>query len=642
MAAAPAPLIPETAPDAQAPDRVLALIVARVRMALQGEAGPARAALEAALGGPAGARRLRMAEVFGLSNGAMDLLDLALALAADPGLAEAYATAQGASHRVCPTEALAQTLFGADDGPVWRAGAALSIWGLLVPIARTAGEPDAFEADPRVVDWLRGVLGLDAPLVGRAHLIELHPPFAAWPVAATARDAARATERSAAVRVVVAGPTGSGRASFAAVVASAFRRRALAIDAAGAEDFPDLLMRARRLARMADLALVWRDHEGIALSAHPQAAPLEFVTTGPRARATPVEGTADLVVKLPQPTRDERRELWRRLVPSAAAWPAASFDALTTRPGVTVGDIVAVAHSAPDGPAQAADRLRARARARLGEVSRALTPRLRWDDLVLPALTREALEEIAFEAGARARLLAEPEPGRLYARGGGLAVLFSGPPGTGKTMAAEAIADSLGADLLVVDLAATVSKYIGETAKNLSRVFEEAASSGAILLFDEADALFAKRSEIKDSHDRYANTDTNHLLQLLEVFDGLAILATNRRSNMDPAFVRRIRHVVEFARPGAVERRTMWRRAVAALAGAEHTNSLATVLDAFADQHELTAAQIKNAALTARYAAMRDRCAITQAHLQRGLARELAKDGRPVDAPARPTRDRHA
>src|SRR5207248_11315881 len=134
---------------------------------------------------------------------------------------------------------------------------------------------------------------------------------------------------------------------------------------------------------------------------------------------------------------------------------------------------------------------------------------------------------------------------------------------------------------------------IGETAKNLSRVFDEAAGAGCILLFDEADALFAKRTEIKDSHDRHANTDTNHLLQLLEGFDGLAILATNRRANMDPAFVRRIRHVVEFARPAAAERRIIWRRALAALAGESRAAELASLLDALADHHELTAAQIK-------------------------------------------------
>jgi SpoVK/Ycf46/Vps4 family AAA+-type ATPase len=220
-------------------------------------------------------------------------------------------------------------------------------------------------------------------------------------------------------------------------------------------------------------------------------------------------------------------------------------------------------------------------------------------------------------------------------------VLFSGPPGTGKTMAAEAIARTLAADLLVVDLAATVSKYIGETAKNLSRIFDEAAASGAVLLFDEADALFAKRTEVRDSHDRHANADTNHLLQLLEAFEGLAILATNRRTNMDPAFVRRIRHVVEFARPGAAERRVLWRRTVAALAGAAGAEALGAALDELADLHELTAAQIKSAALSARYAAMRERAALSHEHLQRGLARELVKEGRAVDAPARPTRTRH-
>ncbi|OLE19885.1 MAG: hypothetical protein AUG50_02270 [Betaproteobacteria bacterium 13_1_20CM_3_63_8] len=412
-----------------APATLLDLIVARVRMALQSEAGPARSALEARLAGPDGAARSRATEAFGLSATAIDLLDLACALAADPSLGEAYSAAQGAPQRVCPTENLARRLFGhADrsDEPVWRAGMPLAVWGLLVPIARAAGEPDAFEADPRIVDWLRGVVGLDAALVGRARLIEAQPPFAAWPVAATARDAVRATDSGNPARVVVAAAPGSGRATFAAAVAAALNRRALAVDPAGIEDVPDLLMRARRLARLADLILVWRHQDGLQLRAHPAAAPLEFVTTGPRGRIAPIDGTTDLAVPLPGPDRDERRELWRRLIAVAATWPSASVDALSSRPGIVAGDIVAVARSAPSGPEQAIDRLRARARAALGDTARALTPRLRWDDMVLPAPTREALEEIAFEAGARLRLLAEPEPGRLFARNGGLAALFSG------------------------------------------------------------------------------------------------------------------------------------------------------------------------------------------------------------------------
>src|SRR5438270_4648686 len=174
-----------------APATLLDLIVARVRMALQSEAGPARSALEARLAGPDGAARSRVTEAFGLSATAIDLLDLACALAADPGLCEAYSAAQGAAQRVCPTENLTRRLFchaDRSDESVWRAGMPLAVWGLLVPIARAAGQPDAFEADPRIVDWLRGVVGLDAALVGRARLIEAQPPFAAWPVAATARD----------------------------------------------------------------------------------------------------------------------------------------------------------------------------------------------------------------------------------------------------------------------------------------------------------------------------------------------------------------------------------------------------------------------------------------------------------------------
>jgi hypothetical protein len=628
--------------DSPRAENALGLIVARVRLALQDGPDTARAAIDARLAGPVGAPRTRIAEVFALSPGEIDLLDLTVALAVEPALAADYAAAQGAPHRVCPTEMLARALFGREDGPVWRAGSSLAIWGLIAPVARSAGEPESFEADPRVVDWLHGVLGLDTPLIGYARLVEPQPPFSAWPVLETARNASSAMERSGGARVIVSGLSGSGRASFAASIAGMLHRRALSVDLSKVgEDYSDVLIRTRRLAHMADLAVVWRDPDRPIIAGHPPPAPLEFVVTSPRSRIAPVEGAVDLFVTLPPPNREERCELWRRLLPEAAAWPATALDGLAARPGVAVGDIVAVARGAPTGAAQAAERLRARARMRLGEAGRVLAPRLRWDDLVLPAPTLAALEEIAFEAAARIRLLAEPEPNRLYARSGGLAVLFSGPPGTGKTMAAEVIANALGADLLAVDLATTVSKYIGETAKNLSRAFDEAAAAGAILLFDEADALFARRTEIKDSHDRYANADTNHLLQLLEEFDGLAILATNRRSNMDPAFVRRIRHVVEFTRPSAAERRAIWYRAIAALAGEAHTAFLTPGLDGLADRHEVTAAQIKNAALSARYAAMRRGGVITQAQIQLGLARELAKEGRSIDGTASQRRSRH-
>src|SRR5690606_11006597 len=212
---------------------------------------------------------------------------------------------------------------------------------------------------------------------------------------------------------------------------------------------------------------------------------------------------------------------------------------------------------------------REQTRGRLGELGQLLDCPFDWDDLVLADKLRETLEDFTFEASERAVFWEAPEPRRLFPRGTGLVALLTGPPGTGKTMAAQVIAAQLELDLFRINLATVISKYIGETAKNLDRIFSRAARMNAVLLFDEADALFSKRTEVKDSHDRYANTDTNYLLQLLEDYQGIALLASNKKNNIDPAFIRRIRYVLDFQRPDADQRRTVWRRVLGELLGTE-------------------------------------------------------------------------
>jgi ATPase family protein associated with various cellular activities (AAA)/winged helix domain-containing protein len=183
-----------------------------------------------------------------------------------------------------------------------------------------------------------------------------------------------------------------------------------------------------------------------------------------------------------------------------------------------------------------------------------------WDDLVLPEPQRQILREIALHVRHRFTVHEQWGFSQRNSRGLGISTLFSGPSGTGKTMAAEVLASELRLDLYRIDLSQVVSKYIGETEKNLAKVFEAAEGGGAILLFDEADALFGKRSEVKDSHDRYANIEVSYLLQRMESYRGLAILTTNMKSALDPAFLRRIRFIIQFPFPNAVQRAEIWRR----------------------------------------------------------------------------------
>jgi SpoVK/Ycf46/Vps4 family AAA+-type ATPase len=192
------------------------------------------------------------------------------------------------------------------------------------------------------------------------------------------------------------------------------------------------------------------------------------------------------------------------------------------------------------------------------------------------------------------------------------------------------IASVLGLDLFRIDLATSISKYIGETAKHLKRIFQRAADMNAVLLFDEADALFTKRTDVRDAHDRYANTDTNYLLQLIEDFTGIALLSSNKKQNMDTAFVRRIRYIFDFPRPTAVERLSLWRRIVRELAGDAPAKELGAGLETLAQVIDASGGQIKLAVLAAMFLSRQEQKPLALDHLTRGMSRELAKEGRGV------------
>ena len=206
------------------------------------------------------------------------------------------------------------------------------------------------------------------------------------------------------------------------------------------------------------------------------------------------------------------------------------------------------------------DACRIQARPRLDALAQRITPKVDWDDLVLPSAQEEMLHEIAAHVRQRATVYQSWGFAKKNARGLGISALFAGTSGTGKTLAAEVLASELRLDVYRIDLSSVVSKYIGETEKNLRQVFDAAEEGGVILLFDEADALFGKRSDVKDSHDRHANIEVSYLLQRMECYPGLAILTTNLKSSLDNAFLRRIRFVVQFPFPDTAQRAEIWRR----------------------------------------------------------------------------------
>jgi len=281
----------------------------------------------------------------------------------------------------------------------------------------------------------------------------------------------------------------------------------------------------------------------------------------------PINGRQVLTYEIRKPTPAEQGQLWRQSLGPAAAQLNGHVDQLVGHFDLDAKSIGMIAVNAlkanPDPARDLAAALwsacRAQSHPRLGELAQQIQPLATWDDLVLPAAQIQTLHEVSIHVRQRIKVYQTWGFAAKSSRGLGISALFSGASGTGKTMAAEVLANELQLDLYRIDLSQVVSKYIGETEKNLRRVFDAAEEGGAILLFDEADALFGKRSEVKDSHDRYANVEVSYLLQRMEAYRGLAILTTNIKEAIDIAFLRRIRFVVQFPFPDFDQRAEIWR-----------------------------------------------------------------------------------
>jgi len=375
------------------------------------------------------------------------------------------------------------------------------------------------------------------------------------------------------------------------------------------------------------------------------------------ARAIASVGTRTHVVRFGVPTVARRRAIWACAL-SAAGAPDDDNSAarVASRFRLLPGQVASAARSAVAAArwrvaADLADRNRdgdtlpraatvtaadlfAAARAESGAALAALAARIQpvreWSELVLPTDALRQLRELCARAAEGETVFERWGFGRAIARARGAHALFAGPSGTGKTMAAEVLAHELGVDLFRVDLSAVVSKYIGETEKNLERVFRAAEDANGVLFFDEADALFGRRSEVSDAHDRYANVEISYLLQRMEAFDGVSVLATNLRAHLDEAFLRRLSFAVHFPFPDAEHRRAIWSR----VWPAETPRSDDLDLDFVAQAFELSGGNIRNVAVAAAFLAASDGGPISLRHVLHAIAREYEKLGKSLDSSA--------
>ncbi len=566
----------------------------------------------------------RIAQLFALSPFERELLLLAAGVELDRAL---RAQAAGLSF----SRAL-QWLVGPHVAPHWDALsplAPLRRWQLLrLGAGLPAHAPLAI--DERVLHAITGIDAFDERLRGLVQLAGTTDHADAATAARLAIELAGAGHDAPPVLVLAGSANGVVHSSAAgrdtaAAAAQAVDSNALLI---AVEDLPADARDSDELACALDREAALRG-AAVVLWGSPADTPARRV-------ATFVDRLCSAVIIAAPIDRARLRDTLRRplqAVPWAAAADDAADDALRAlrqqfrvEPAMWREALSRAESEAGPLPAALWTALREATRGGLDALAQRIDSRTGFDDLVLPPAQLEQLRAVAAQLRHRHTVYDDWGFGGGSARGLGIAALFTGESGTGKTMAAEAIANEVGLDLYRIDLAATVSKYIGETEKNLARLFEAAEASGAVLLFDEADALFGKRSDVKDSHDRYANIEIAYLLQRIEAYRGLAILTTNLKSALDKAFMRRIRFVVQFPFPDEAMREKLWRRQLPAAAPQRPIDWPALAKPALAGGH------IRAAALAAAFSAAAADTPIDGELLWQAVRGEFAKLERPFNA----------
>jgi hypothetical protein len=586
---------------------------------------------------------------FGLSPFESDVLLLATAMELDTRIAHLCARVQDDPNKPFATFALAFSIFAEPSWDALSPGRPLRHFRLL-EINQPGAQPlsvSAIRTDERMVSYFKGLNYLDDRLSPLLIPIAFNESEGSLPdsqqqvVNTIVRDL---TQGTPAGHLPVINLLGSDRAS----------KRLVASQAAAALNLHLYLLPAELLpgqaAELETMARLWqRESILLPLALYVDAHDLDRVTTG-ETSAPPINrfltrshgvfflDTQDLWPNLSRPivgidvnkpTADEQQAAWTGALGQVAANNpqrlAGQFNLdLTSINQISLEVLTGPASDRDDLPGRLWSSCLARTRPQLDNLAQRLEPKASWDDIILPKAEKKLLRQIADQVDHRSRVYGDWGFARKMNRGLGISALFAGDSGTGKTMAAEVIASELGLNLYRIDLSAVVSKYIGETEKNLRRLFNAADDGGAILFFDEADALFGKRSEVKDSHDRYANIEINYLLQRMETYRGLAILATNMKNALDQAFMRRLRFIVDFPFPGIAERKAIWKDVFP-----PEVKKVNLDLDRLA-RLNLTGGNIHNVAINAAFLAARAEGVISMPLVLDAARSEFRKLGRPI------------
>lgn len=586
-----------------------------------------------------------LGRALGLSGFDRHVLALCAAVELDTRISDLCAKAQGDPNKPWPTFALAFALF---DDPEWNAlspHAPLRYWRLL-EINQPGALPltgAALAADERIVNYLKGLNYIDDRLTPLLDPINTEQNDVSLPVSQQqlVDSIIEFLQYSNIVQkppvIELLGRDFSCKRLIAGSVASTYGLNLYAISlsnlAMNNSDFDTFTRLWQRESLLMPLALYIQSHERTDKDISQLVRYVErnsgivFIAS----EDTRLETDHDrLAVEVNKPTPDEQDLIWKEALQNLADGQP---QRLSEQFSFNRNDIAHLARTSIDrttanGTSLTSDlwqACRIRARASMEQLAQRIDAKATWEQLVLPSEQKSLLYQITDQVSRRKQVYEDWGFREKMNRGLGINALFAGESGTGKTMAAEVIAHTLELDLYCIDLSSVVSKYIGETEKNLRRLFNSAEDSGAILFFDEADALFGKRSEVKDSHDRYANIEINYLLQRIESYRGLAILATNMKSALDKAFVRRLRFIVDFPFPAIEERTEIWRRIFPSETPVDENLDCARLA-----RLNLTGGNIHNVALNAAFSAARNNSKVTMPLVLNAARVEYKKLERPA------------
>ena len=586
---------------------------------------------------------------FRLSRFELHTLLLCAAMELDTRIARLCAQAQDNANQPYPTFALALSLF---DDPAWDALSPerpLRYWRLL-EINQPGVQPlttSALRADERIVNYIKGLNYLDdrlAPLLVPLEVVNSPINFPPSQQKAVDELAHYLQQTNAQYQPIIQllGTDSLTKQLVAQQVANQVNLflyrlpvELLPSQVGDLETFDRLWQRESLLL---PIALYLDAHETDTPAANEGKATLfyRFLSRShglmllSSREVRPQLGRSTVLVDIDKPTPSEQRQLWMKALQAIAPDSANQLAGQFNLNQLAIQQIVQAVVDDPFIPPENVhtrlwNACLASARPQMDLLAQRLDSKATWADIVLPAEETALLHQIADQVQQRNTVYEDWGFHNRMNRGMGISALFAGESGTGKTMAAEVIANDLQLNLYRIDLSAVVSKYIGETEKNLRRLFDAAEDGGAILFFDEADALFGKRSEVKDSHDRYANIEINYLLQRMEAFRGLAILATNMKSSLDHAFVRRLRFIVNFTFPTPTERKSIWQRAFPPETPVEELDC-----DRLA-RLNLTGGSIHNVALNAAFLAAQAKTPVTMPVVLAAARTEFRKLDRPIN-----------